>query len=199
MSGLAYENLVDRLLASPHYGEHWGQHWLDLMRFAETRGHEQDFAIPEAFRYRDYVIHALNEDVSYRQLVMEHVAGDLLEKPRLHPVNRTNESIQGTGFWHLHEAAHSPVDICGDEADRVHNQIDVFSRAFLGLSLGCARCHDHKFDALSARDYYAMYGFLQKLQLPAGGYLGPGIEERSFSRTGAAAKRRDQEDGTGVG
>lgn len=160
-SAQAYEKLIDRLLESPHFGEHWGQHWLDLMRFAETRGHEQDYAIPAAFRYRDYVIQAFNEDIPYNQFVVEHVAGDLLEQPRVHPIDRTNQSIQGTGFWHLHEASHSPVDIQGDEAARNQNQIDVFSRAFLGLSMGCARCHDHKFDAISTRDYYAMYGYLQ--------------------------------------
>ncbi len=157
----AYTRVVDRLLDSPHYGEHWGQHWLDLVRFAETRGHEQDFPIPEAYRFRDYVITAFNANVRYDQFLMEHIAGDLIEPPRLHPIDRSNQSIQGTGFWHLHEQTHSPVDIRGDEADRVHNQIDVFSRAFLGLSVGCARCHDHKFDAISAQDYYGLYGFLQ--------------------------------------
>lgn len=160
-SAEATEKVVHRLLDSPHFGENWGQHWLDLMRFAETRGHEQDFPIPEAYRYRDYVIESFNEDVPYDQFVTEHIAGDLLEQPRLHPSNRTNQSIQGTGFWQLHDATHSPVDICGDEALRIQNQIDVFSRSFLGLSLGCARCHDHKFDAISTRDYYAMYGYLQ--------------------------------------
>ncbi|MCA9266143.1 MAG: DUF1549 domain-containing protein, partial [Planctomycetales bacterium] len=157
----AYAQVVERLLDSPHFGEHWGQHWLDLMRYAETRGHEQDFPIPEAYRYRDYVIQAFNDDVPYDQLIIEHVAGDLIPSPRTHPVDHTNQSIQGTGFWHLHEATHSPVDIQGDETVRVQNQLDVFSRTFLGLSLGCARCHDHKFDAVSTRDYYAMFGFLQ--------------------------------------
>jgi len=157
----AVADLVDRLLASPHFGEHWGQHWLDLVRFAETRGHEQDYAIPEAWRYRDYVVRSLNADVPYDQWLVEHVAGDLVDSPRLDPDNGNNQSIQGTGFWHLGEATHSPVDIRGDEADRVHNQIDVFSKTFLGLSLGCARCHDHKFDPISQRDYYALFGYLQ--------------------------------------
>jgi len=160
-SRAAYEHVVDRLLRSAHYGEHWGQHWLDLVRYAETRGHEQDYVIPEAYRFRDYVIYALNEDVPYDQFVVEHIAGDLVPSPRRHSQDRTNQSMQGTGFWHLHEQTHSPVDIRGDEADRMHNQIDVFSRAFLGLSVGCARCHDHKFDAISTRDYYSMFGYLQ--------------------------------------
>ncbi|MCH2398970.1 MAG: DUF1549 domain-containing protein, partial [Pirellulales bacterium] len=157
----ACQQVVDRLLASVHFGEHWAQHWLDLVRFAETRGFEQDLAIPEAYRYRDYVIEALNADVPYNDWILEHIAGDLIDRPRLHPVNRTNQSIQGTGFWHLGVAKHGPIDIRGDEAERVHNQIDVFSRTFLGLSMGCARCHDHKFDAISTNDYYAFYGYLQ--------------------------------------
>ena len=157
----AYERVVDRLLASPHFGETWGQHWLDVVRYAESYGHEADSLIAEAYRYRDYVVRAFNRDLPYDQFVVEHIAGDLVEEPRLDPVERTNQSIQGTGFWHFGDANHAPVDIRGDEAERVHNQIDTFSKAFLGLALGCARCHDHKFDAISTRDYYAFFGFLQ--------------------------------------
>ena len=160
-SPLAYENLVERLLASPHFGERWGQHWLDLVRFAETRGHEADYPIPQAYRYRNYVVRALNADVPYNDFVVEHVAGDMVKQPRLDPATRENESAKGAGFWHLGEATHSPVDIRGDECNRVHNQIDVYSKAFLGLTMGCARCHDHKFDAISTADYYAFAGYLQ--------------------------------------
>ena len=123
-----YEKVVDRLLASPHYGERWGRHWLDLVRFAETHGHEFDFEIPDACRYRDYVIRAFNADVPYDRFVIEHIAGDLLPKPRRHPTDGFNESILGTGFWFLGEAKHSPVDVRGDEADRIDNQIDVFGQ-----------------------------------------------------------------------
>lgn len=157
----AYERVVDRLLASPHYGERWARHWLDLVRFGETRGHEFDFEMPLAFEYRDYVIRALNADVPYDQFVIEHVAGDLLAAPRRHPTERFNESIIGTGFWHLGEATHSPVDIRADEASRADNQIDVFAKTFLAQTLACARCHDHKFDAISTNDYYALSGYLQ--------------------------------------
>ncbi len=156
-----FEKVVDRLLASPHYGERWGRHWLDLVRYAETYGHEYDFNISEAYRYRDYIIRAFNADLPYDQLVREHVAGDLLPKPRRHPQEGTNESILGTGFWFLGEAKHSPVDLRVDEADRIDNQIDVFSKAFLGLTVSCARCHDHKFDAITTKDYYALMGYLQ--------------------------------------
>jgi hypothetical protein len=160
-SGDAYAKLVDRLLASPHYAERWARHWLDLVRYAETHGHEFDFPIPEAWRYRDYVIRAFDADLPYDQFVTEHIAGDLLARPRRHPVERFNESIVGTGFWWLGEAKHSPVDSRADQADRIDNQIDVFGKTFLGLTLACARCHDHKFDAVSTKDYYALAGYLQ--------------------------------------
>src|SRR5262249_4963105 len=160
-SPAAYEKVVDRLLASPHYGERWARHWLDLVRFAETLGHEFDFDLPEAYVYRDYVIRAFNDDVPYYQFVREHVAGDLLPKPRRHPTERFNESILGTGFWFLGEARHSPVDVRSDQADHIDNQLDVFGKTFLGLTIACARCHDHKFDAISTRDYYALAGYLQ--------------------------------------
>ncbi|WP_231754286.1 PSD1 and planctomycete cytochrome C domain-containing protein [Caulifigura coniformis] len=157
----AVEKVVDRLLESPHFGERWGRHWLDLVRYAESRGHEFDNDTPNAWQYRDYVIRALNADVPYDQFVKEHIAGDLLDPPRLHPEKKFNESILGTGFWHLGEWVHSPVDIRKDETDRFDNMLDVMSKAFLGVTVACARCHDHKFDAISQKDYYALSGFLQ--------------------------------------
>lgn len=157
----ATERLVDELLDSPHFGERWGRHWLDLVRYAESRGHEFDNDTPNAFQYRDYIIRALNEDVPYDQLVREHIAGDLLTEPRLHPDAGFNESILGTGFWFLGEWVHSPVDIRKDESDRFDNMIDVMSKTFLGVTVSCARCHDHKFDAISTADYYSLSGFLQ--------------------------------------
>jgi hypothetical protein len=156
----AYDRLVDRLLASPHYGERWGRHWLDLVRYAETAGHEFDYEIPYAFRYRDYVIRSLNADLPYDNFLVEHLAGDLMERPRRHPVERFNESIIATGFLYLGEGTHSPVDVREEEMRRVDNQIDVISKAFLGLTVACARCHDHKFDPIASRDYYALAGFL---------------------------------------
>jgi len=159
-SELAIERVVDRLLASPAYGERWARHWLDLVRYAETRGHEFEPPIPNAYHYRDYVIRALNADVPYNQFVVEHLAGDLIAKPRLNPATGGNESILGTGFWFLGEEVHSPVDIRQDECDRMDNRLDVMSKTFLGMTVACARCHDHKFDAISQRDYYALAGFL---------------------------------------
>ena len=157
----AIERVVDRLLASPQFGERWGRHWLDLVRYAESRGHEFDYDANNAYQYRDYIIRALNADVPHDQLVREHIAGDLLSEPRVHPEKAFNESILGTGFWFLGEWVHSPVDVRKDESDRFDNMIDVMSKAFLGVTVSCARCHDHKFDAISTADYYSLSGFLQ--------------------------------------
>jgi mono/diheme cytochrome c family protein len=156
----AYEKVVDRLLASPAYGERWGRHWLDLVRYAETHGHEFDFEIPDAWRYRDYVIRAFNADLPFDQFLTEHIAGDLLPNPRRNPKDGTNESLLATAFWWLGEAKHSPVDSRGEYADRIDNQIDVFGKAVLGLTLACARCHDHKFDPIATKDYYSLFGVL---------------------------------------
>ena len=156
---LAWERYVDRLLASPHFGERFARHWLDVVRYGETRGHEFDFPIPNAWRYRDWVIEALNADLPYDQFVREQIAGDLLPEPRLDAAG-ADRSVVGTGFWYLGEEVHSPVDIAQDSADRTDNRVDTFGKAFLGMALGCARCHDHKFDAVSKEDYYAIAGTL---------------------------------------
>jgi hypothetical protein len=157
----AVEKVVDRLLASPHFGERWGRHWLDLVRYAESRGHEFDYTAPNAHHYRDWVIRALNLDLPYDQFVTEQIAGDLLPEPRRHPTEGFNESVLGTGFWFLGEELHSPVDVRQDQADRYDNMVDVFGKTFLGLTVACARCHDHKFDAISTKDYYSLFGFLR--------------------------------------
>jgi hypothetical protein len=157
----AWDKLVERLLASPHSGERWARHWLDLVRFAQTLGHEFDYELPNAWRYRDYVIRAFNSDVPYSQFVVEHLAGDLLPHPRRHPTGGYNESIIGTGFFWLGEGKHSPVDIRQEQADRIDNQLDVLGKALLAQTIACARCHDHKFDAIATKDYYALAGYLK--------------------------------------
>ena len=156
----AFDRYVDQLLASPHYGERFARHWLDVARYGEARGHEFDYRIPNAWQYRDWVVNAFNADLPYDQFVREQIAGDLIERPRVDAKTGANESVVGTGFWFLGEAVHGPVDIAQDEADRMDNCIDTFGKAFLGLALGCARCHDHKFDAISNEDYYALTGML---------------------------------------
>lgn len=175
----AYEKVVDRLLASPAFGERWARHWLDLMRYAETHGHEYDYPIHHAWKYRDYVIRAFNDDVPYDRFVTEHIAGDLLD-PRVNPQTGVNESILATGWWWLSQGTHGPVDVRMDEADRIDNQIDVLTKSFLGLTVGCARCHDHKFDDIKAEDYYALSGFIQSSRRQIA-YLDP------HARIGAAA------------
>ena len=154
----AYEKLVKRLLDSPHFGERWARHWMDLVRYAESHGSEGDPEVPEAWRYRDYVIRALNNNTPYDQLVREHLAGDLLENPRINQSERINESILGTAHLRMVEHGYQPVDPWEDRVKWADNQIDVFSKAFQGLTISCARCHDHKFDAISQKDYYALFG-----------------------------------------
>lgn len=157
----ALAQVVDRLLASPHYGERWGRHWLDVVRYADSDGHEFDPDKPHAWRYRDYVIQALNADVPYDQFVTEHIAGDLLPSPRLSADGRSAASPLGTTFWWLGEVQGAPVDPAMAAANLREQQLDVFGRALLGLTVACARCHEHKFDPISSEDYYALCGFLE--------------------------------------
>ncbi len=154
----AYAKVVDRLLASPRFGEHFARHWMDLVRYADTHGSEGDPAIPQSWRYRDYLIRAFNADVPYDQFVREQLAGDLLPTPRLNPAEQLNESILGTGHFRMIEHGFQPVDTIDEQVRNVDNQIDVVSKTFLGLTVSCARCHDHKFDAISQADFTAFYG-----------------------------------------
>ncbi|HEX2476696.1 MAG TPA: DUF1549 and DUF1553 domain-containing protein [Lacipirellulaceae bacterium] len=150
----AYERLVDRLLASPRYGEHWGRHWLDVVRFGESTGFEVNHVIDNAWPFRDYVIRSLNEDKPFDQLVIEHLAGDA--------VGAGDPNVE-VGLTFL---VCGPLDIVGNadaaqaaqiRADTVDEIIRATSEAFLGLTVGCARCHDHKFDPISQRDYYQLF------------------------------------------
>ena len=160
----AFEKVMERLLASPHYGERWGRHWLDVVRFAETDGHEYDTNKLDAWRYRDYVIQAFNEDLPYDQFVREHLAGDLMLPGRFNRARWQFASPVATGFYWFGEILNSPVDSIQARADQVDNQIDVVSKAFLGLTVACARCHDHKFDPISTADYYSLSGTLHSTQ-----------------------------------
>ncbi|MBX7166438.1 MAG: PSD1 and planctomycete cytochrome C domain-containing protein [Pirellulales bacterium] len=155
----AFARVVDRLLASPRYGERWGRHWLDVVRYAETNGQDIDRNKPNAWRFRDYVIRAFNDDVPFDTFVREQLAGDLLEQPRLSPDGRTRLSPLASAFYWLGEYQNMPVDMAVAEAAELEGQIDAFGKAFLGLTLACARCHDHKFDPLTMADYYGLGGF----------------------------------------
>lgn len=157
----AYENLVDRLLKSPHYGEQWARHWMDVVRFGETLGYEWNYEVLGAWRYRDYLIRAFNEDIPYQQLIREQIAGDLLPRPRVNSKLGINESLIGTAFFRLGEAGHDDCiefrEICLDQID---NQIDTLGKAFQGLTIACARCHNHKVDPIPTADYYGVQGVL---------------------------------------
>ena len=150
----AYEKVVDRLLASPRYGERWGRHWLDAMRYADSTGSDEDHRYPHAWRYRDYVIQAFNDDMPYNQFVREQLAGDVLaEGPKSGVGYR---GIVATGFLALGKKALAQKDLPLKRYDVVDDQIDVTAKAFLGLTVTCARCHDHKFDPIATKDYYQL-------------------------------------------
>ncbi|HEU4752275.1 MAG TPA: DUF1549 domain-containing protein, partial [Armatimonadota bacterium] len=154
----AYERMVDRVLASPHYGERWARHWMDVVRFGETHGYEWNYEVRDAWRYRDYLIRAFNQDLPYDQFVREHIAGDLLPNPRWNKDEQIEESVIGTAFYRFGEAGHDVFREIG--LDVLDNQIDTLSKAFQATTVSCARCHDHKLDAVSAKDYYALLGVL---------------------------------------
>jgi hypothetical protein len=160
-SPAAYQAYVDRLLASPHFGEQWARHWMDVVRYAETYGYEWNYEIHGAWRYRDYLIRAFNSDVPYDQFIREHIAGDLLNKPRTLDHGKWNESVVGTTFFRLGEMGHDDcIQFRELRTDVVDNQIDTLTKAFQGLTVSCARCHDHKIDPIPTEDYYALYGIL---------------------------------------
>lgn len=155
----AYERLVQKLLDAPEFGEAWARHWMDWMRYSESHGSEGDPAVPFAWQYRDYLIRALNADVPYDQLVREHLAGDLIP-PRLDATGTINESKLGVAHFRFVQHGFSPTDPLDELVRFTDNQIDVLSKAFLATTLSCARCHHHKFDPISQRDYYALFGVL---------------------------------------
>ncbi|MEM9481316.1 MAG: PSD1 and planctomycete cytochrome C domain-containing protein, partial [Verrucomicrobiota bacterium] len=150
--------LVDSLMSQPQFGEKWARHWMDWIRYAESHGSEGDPDIGNAHHYRDYLIRALNEDIPYDQLVREHIAGDLMENPRTNSELGVNESLIGTAHWRMVQHGFTPTDPLEERVRFNDDKINVFSKAFLGLTVSCARCHDHKFDAISHDDYYALYG-----------------------------------------
>ena len=165
----AFARVVDRLLASPHYGERWGRHWLDLVRYADARDliqlpPESDFR--EAWRYRDWVVASFNRDLPYPQFLRDQIAGDLV--PPAAPGGINADGLVATGMLAIADFVPGDVDKDQMIADYVNDQIDVVGRTFLGLSLACARCHDHKFDPISTEDYYALAGIFFSTRLVPG-------------------------------
>ncbi len=158
----AYVALIDRLLESPRFGERFARHWLDVVRFTETHGNEWNYDVPFAWRYRDYIIRAFHQDLPYDQFVREHVAGDLLASPRWNREGNHNESAIGTAFYRFGEVNHdSCVDFSIIGYDIIDNQLDTLTKTFQAATVACARCHDHKLDAISTKDYHALFGILR--------------------------------------
>ena len=169
----AFAAVVDRLLASPAYGERWGRHWLDVVRYADARDLiqlpvESDFR--EAWRYRDWVIQAHNRDLSYTEFIRSQLAGDLLQPSD--PERIDEDALVATGLLAIADFVPGDVDKELMIADYVNDQVDVIGRAFLGLTLGCARCHDHKFDPITIEDYYALAGIFFSTRLIPSPVLG---------------------------
>ena len=152
----AFGTLVEELLASPHYGERWGRHWLDVARYADSTGVDEDKPFGNSWRYRDYVVGAFNDDLPFDQFVRQQIAGDLLDAPDESAVNA--RGIIATGFLALSPMALAQRDPIQKKYDVVDEQIDTTTKAFLGLTVACARCHDHKFDPILTTDYYALAG-----------------------------------------
>ena len=153
----AFERVVDQLLDSPHYGERWGRHWLDLVRYAETNSYERDGPKPFVWRYRDYVIRSFNEDKPYDQFVTEQLAGDELD-------NVTPDSITATGFYRLGIWQDEPVDHEQELFEDLDDLVRTTGELFLGVTIGCARCHDHKIDPIPQADYYRLLAFFRNVR-----------------------------------
>src|SRR5262245_49198575 len=158
----AYERLVAELLARPAYGERWARHWLDLVRYAETNGYDRDASKPHVWRYRDYVIRAFNEDKPFDRFILEQLAGD--ELPEV-----TGETLLATGYYRLGPWDDEPADPAEDRFDQLDDLVSTTSQVFLGLTLGCARCHDHRFEPLTMPDYYRLVAIFNPLRRPQKG------------------------------
>ncbi len=167
----AFAKLIDRLLGSPQYGERWGRHWLDVVRYADTAGETADYPVAEAYRFRNYVIDALNADKPYDDFIREQIAGDILAhrawQAQMISPERYAELITATGFLAI--ARRFGFDTERYEHLTIQDTIDTIGQAVQGLTLGCARCHDHKYDPVSMEDYYALYGFFASTRFAFGG------------------------------
>lgn len=155
----AYRHLVERLLASPRYGERWGRHWLDIARYSDANGMDENTAYAQAYRYRNYVIEAFKHDKPFDQFIREQIAGDLL--PESGSARAREEQLVATGFLVIGPKFLAEDDPVKLQMDVIDEQVDTIGRAFLGMTLGCARCHDHKLDPISTADYYALAGIFK--------------------------------------
>lgn len=178
-SGEAFAKVVDELLSSPRFGERWGRHWLDAARYADSNGRDRNVLWYHAWRFRDYVIAAFNSDKPFDQFVREQVAGDLLP---FSSAEQRDEQLIATGFLALGPKAFEELKPEIFRMDVIDEQIEVIGRSILGLSVGCARCHDHKFDPIRTRDYYALAGILRSTQ-PLYGHGPRGIKATQHNRS----------------
>ena len=178
----ALAKVVDRLLESPRYGEHWGRHWLDVVRYADTAGDAADFPVPEMYRYRNYIIRSIQQDKPFDQFLREQIAGDLMphkdDEDRAEKLAATGYLANARRFGQAENEFYLTID----------DTIENFGKAILGLSTGCARCHDHKFDPIPTKDYYALAGIFKSTKYPW-----PGLEHHQYLDGFAALKKADQE------
>jgi hypothetical protein len=184
----AWQRQIERLLASPHYGERWGRAWLDLARYSDSNGLDENLAMSNAWRYRDWVVRALNQDLPYDQFLTFQLAGDLLPEPA--DDEGVRDQLAATGFLVLGPKMLAEQDKEKLVWDVVDEQLDVAFRAFQGLTVGCARCHDHKFDPLSQRDYYALAGVFKSTATMANLDFVSRWSERELGRAELVAARR---------
>lgn len=181
-----YEKLIERLLASAHFGERWGRHWLDVARFADSNGKDENYVFHEAFRYRDYVVSSFNRDKPFDRFVREQLAGDLL--PAMTQAER-DEQLTGTGFLVVGPKVLADRDKERRLMDVVDEQIDTVGKAFLGLTVGCARCHNHKFDPIPTQDYYALAGIFKSTRTIHGSRDNPVIADWMVRPLGADGEK----------
>ncbi len=184
----AWSKQVDRLLASPHYGERWGRYWLDLARYSDSNGLDENLAMSNAHRYRDWVVRALNQDLPYDAFLTWQLAGDLVPEPE--DEAQAADQLAATGFLVLGPKMLAEQDKEKLVCDVVDEQMDVAFRTFQGLTMGCARCHDHKFDPLSQRDYYAAAGIFKSTATMANLGFVSRWNERELGRAAAIEARR---------
>ena len=163
-SPAALDRVIDDLLARPTYGERWARHWLDLVRYAETNGYERDATRPHVWRYRDYVIRALNEDKPYDRFILEQLAGDELD-------DAGSDTLIATGYYRLGPWDDEPADPKEDRFDQLDDLVATTSQVFLGMTVACARCHDHKFEAVTMHDYYRLVAVFNPLKRPTFGRM----------------------------
>lgn len=172
-SPTAQQKVVERLLESPHYGEHWGRHWLDVVRYADTAGENSDHPLPHAWRYRNWVIDAFNADLPYDEFLRDQIAGDL--RAAAGPAEQAADRIVATGYLAI--ARRFGHDIDKDIHLTLEDTLDTLGKSVLGLTIGCCRCHDHKYDPLSTRDYYGLYGIFSSTK-----FAFPGCEPQQQPR-----------------